>query len=47
MNAKRRRPRARSREEILPLIELCRKGHLFEVQQWIADGKAVNLRTIS
>ena len=43
MNAKRRRLRARSREEILPLIELCRKGHLFEVQQWITDGKPVNL----
>lgn len=43
MSAKRRRLRARSREEIMPLIGLCKKGHLFEVQQWIADGKPVNL----
>ena len=43
MSAKRRRVRARSREEILPLIDLCKKGHLFEVQQWVADGKPVNL----
>ena len=35
--------RARSREEIMPLIDLCKKGHLFEVQQWVADGKPVNL----
>ena len=35
--------RARSREEILPLIDLCKKGRLFEVQNWIAEGKPVNL----
>ena len=27
----------------MPLIDLCKKGHLFEVQQWIAEGKPVNL----
>jgi hypothetical protein len=27
----------------MPLIDLCKKGHLFEVQQWVADGKPVNL----
>ena len=43
MSAKRRRLRARSREEISPLVELCRKGQLFEVQEWIAAGKPVNL----
>lgn len=43
MSAKRRRPRARSREEIRPLVDLCRKGQLFEVQEWIAAGKPVNL----
>lgn len=40
---KRRRLRASSREEITPLVELCRTGHLFEVQEWIAAGKPVNL----
>ena len=35
--------RARSREEIVPLIDLCKKGRLFEVQNWIAEGKPVNL----
>jgi ankyrin repeat protein len=27
----------------MPLIELCKTGHLFEVQEWIAAGKPVNL----
>ncbi len=35
-------PRAENREEIAPLVDLCRAGHLFEVQQWIGDGKPVN-----
>lgn len=35
--------RAQSREEIVPLIDLCKKGRLFEVQNWIAEGKPVNL----
>lgn len=43
VSAKRRRLRARSREEITPLVELCRKGQLFEVQEWIMSGKPVNL----
>ena len=42
MSATRRRLRARSREEISPLVELCRKGQLFEVHEWIAAGKPVN-----
>jgi len=29
--------------EISPLIELCKAGRLFEVQDWIAAGKPVNL----
>lgn len=41
--SRRKRVRARSRDEIMPLIELCKRGHLFEVQQWIAAGKPVNL----
>ena len=39
----RKRVRARSRDEIMPLIDLCKRGHLFEVQEWIAAGKPVNL----
>lgn len=34
--------RARTQEEIQPLIELCRAGRLFEVQKWIAAGNVVN-----
>ena len=34
--------RARTQEEIQPLIELCKAGKLFEVQEWIAAGKVVN-----
>ncbi len=30
-------------EEIMPLIELCKAGRLFEVQEWISAGKPVNL----
>lgn len=33
--------RARTLEEIQPLVELCRKGKLFEVQEWIASGGPV------
>ena len=29
-------------EEIQPLIDLCKAGKLFEVQDWIASGKLVN-----
>jgi len=29
-------------EEIKPLIDLCKAGKLFEVQEWIASGKPVN-----
>lgn len=35
--------RANGYDEIAPLIELCKNGHLFAVQKWIADGKPVNL----
>ena len=34
--------RAETQEEIQPLIELCKAGKLFEVQEWTAAGKAVN-----
>ena len=34
--------RAETQEEIQPLIELCKAGKLFEVQEWIAAGKVVN-----
>ena len=34
--------RAATQEEIQPLIELCKAGKLFEVQEWIAVGKVVN-----
>lgn len=34
--------RAETQEEIQPLIELCKTGKLFEVQEWIAAGKVVN-----
>ena len=43
MVERRKRLRARSRDEIMPLIDLCKRGHLFEVQDWIAAGKPVNL----
>ncbi len=33
--------RARTRDEIKPLIELCKAGHLYEVQEWIAQGKPI------
>jgi hypothetical protein len=29
-------------EEIKPLVDLCKVGKLFEVQEWIASGKPVN-----
>lgn len=34
---------AASYEEIKPLIGLCRAGRLFEVQNWISEGKPVSL----
>ena len=34
---------AETYEEIKPLIDLCKAGKLFEVQEWIASGKPVNL----
>lgn len=34
--------RAKTQAEIQPLIELCRAGKLFEVQEWIAAGRVVN-----
>ena len=33
---------AASHDEIKPLVNLCRMGKLFEVQDWIAEGKPVN-----
>ncbi|MFH1810612.1 MAG: hypothetical protein ABIJ09_17855 [Pseudomonadota bacterium] len=33
--------RARSFDELQPVLELCRKGKLFEVQEWIASGGPV------
>ena len=35
--------RAKTYEEIKPLIDLCNAGKLFDVQAWIAAGKPVNL----
>jgi ankyrin repeat protein len=35
-------PRAKERDEIAPLLALCRAGRLFDVQAWIAAGKPVN-----
>jgi hypothetical protein len=34
---------ARSLEEIRPLLELCKAGKLFEVQDWIVAGRPVNM----
>ncbi|MCW3101146.1 MAG: hypothetical protein JWL77_6764 [Chthonomonadaceae bacterium] len=34
--------RAKDRDEIAPLLDLCRAGRLFDVQAWIAAGKPVN-----
>jgi len=31
-----------NKEEMKPLLDLCRQGKLFEVQEWIAAGKPVN-----
>lgn len=33
---------AKSHTEIEPLVELCKRGKLFEVQTWIAENKPVN-----
>jgi len=35
--------RAETQEEIKPLLEFCRAGKLFEVQEWVRAGKPVNL----
>lgn len=35
--------RAKTYEEIEPLVRFCRLGKLFEVQEWISSGKPVNL----
>jgi len=37
---------ADSYEELKPLVELCKAGKLFAVQEWIAAGKPVNLPDI-
>ena len=34
--------RAKDKEAITPLIDLCKKGKLFDIQAWITDGKPVN-----
>jgi ankyrin repeat protein len=34
--------RAETYEEVKPLIDLCKAGKLFDVQEWIASGKPVN-----
>lgn len=34
--------RTETYEEIKPLIDLCKAGKLFEVQEWIASGRPVN-----
>ncbi|MGM0427885.1 MAG: ankyrin repeat domain-containing protein [Thermodesulfobacteriota bacterium] len=34
--------RANDYNEIKPLIDLCKAGRLFDVQEWIADGKPIN-----
>lgn len=34
--------RTANQEEITPLVELCKAGRLFAVQEWIASGKPVN-----
>ena len=34
--------RAKTYEEIKPLIKLCKEGKLFEIQAWISEGKPVN-----
>jgi len=35
--------RAQTQDEIKPLVELCKAGKLFEVQEWVRDGKPINL----
>jgi hypothetical protein len=44
MSAELRKSRRASHpEEIAPLIELCKAGRLFEVQEWLAAGKPIDL----
>ena len=33
---------AQSLDEIKPLVDMCRAGRLFAVQEWIAAGKPIN-----
>jgi hypothetical protein len=35
------RPMAQTLDEILPLITLCASGKLYEVEEWIAEGKPI------
>lgn len=35
--------RAQTQDEIKPLVELCKAGKLFEVQEWVKAGKPINL----
>lgn len=34
--------RAKDYDDIKPLVDLCKAGRLFDVQDWIADGKPIN-----
>ena len=34
--------RAESVESIEPLVEMCKTGKLFDVQEWVAAGNPVN-----
>lgn len=38
--------RAKTYEEIKPLVDICKAGKLFAVQEWIATGKPINLPNI-
>lgn len=38
--------RAKSADEIKPLLELCKLGKLFEIQEWIKSGKPINAPSI-
>ncbi|MEQ8851768.1 hypothetical protein [Gimesia sp.] len=33
---------AQSREEIEPLVQLCREGKVFQVQEWIIENRPVD-----
>ena len=34
-------PKAKGLDEIFPLITLCASGKLYEVEEWIAEGKPI------